>query len=109
MPYTSDKIRLSCEQDRRRKLTDDQKNEIRRRYSAGLGSLRTLAKEYSVAKSTIHYIVQPERADKMKAYRKEHWRDYRPDNAEWARIMREHRRYKRQLYLAGELTETRNP
>lgn len=40
MPYKSEKIRLQGMQDRRRKLTDEQKIEIVRQYRSGYGSLK---------------------------------------------------------------------
>lgn len=30
---------------------------------------------------------------------KEHWRDYHPDKEEWAKVQREHRQYKHNLYI----------
>lgn len=45
------------------------------------------------------------RAARIKQRIKDHWRDYRPSNEEWAEIMREHRHYKQSLYLNGELKE----
>lgn len=60
--------------DRRRKLTDLQRDEIRERY--GTESISALAREYGVCNRTIHIICRPgvkellnERA---KAYRKTH-------------------------------------
>ena len=48
MPYKSEKIKLSKEQDRRIKLTDEQRQEIRDKYATGLYSQRNLASEYNV-------------------------------------------------------------
>ena len=45
------------------------------------------------------------RAEKAKQRIKEHWRDYRPTKEEWAKTMKEHRHYKNELYLKGELKE----
>lgn len=103
MPYKSQKIRLSPSQDRRRKLTEEDKDVIRHRYKIGDGSQRSLAREYGVNKSTIAIIVNPERANYVKQRTKEHWKDYRPSKEEWAETMREYRRYKQDLYLKGEL------
>ena len=103
MPYVSEKIKLSETQDRRRKLTDAQKEEIRQIYAKGGIGAGTLAKQYGVSKSTVQIIVNPERAAKVKQRNKEHWRDYRPSNEDWAAIIREHRHYKQNLYLQGEL------
>ena len=105
MPYKSEKLKLAGLQDRRRKLTDDQKDEIRRLYAEGKGSWKALADMFHVSKSTIGMIVNPtcrERASKRMA---EHWRDYRRYGEEWNATVREHRHYKQSLYLKGELHE----
>ena len=60
MPFKSEKIKLPQEYDRRRKLTDEQKDEIKHKYSTGLYSLNNLATEYKVSKKTILLIVNPE-------------------------------------------------
>lgn len=103
MPRKSDKIKLSPEQDRRRKLTDEQKDEILHRYKIGDGSQRSLAREYGVSRALIQIIVNPNIREAKKQRIKEHWRDYRPSKEEWAETMREHRKYKHDLYLKGEL------
>lgn len=105
MPYKSEKIKLKETQDRRRKLTEQQREEIKNLYSTGFYSLNGLAKEYEVSKKTILLIVNEESAKKAKQYRKENWR-------EWQRVGKEHneaikntRKYKQELYLKGELKE----
>ena len=103
MPYKSERIKLSESQDRRRKLTDEQKEEIRRIYAEGKVGQRPLAKQFGVSRSLIQIIVNPEIAEKKKQRIKEHWRDYRPTKEEWAETVREHRHYKQELYLKGEL------
>ena len=103
MPYKSSSIKLSETQDRRRKLTDEQKEEIKRIYESGVCGTRPLAKQFGVSRSTIQVIVNPNRAEKVKQRNKDHWRDYRPTKEEWAAIIREHRHYKQQLYVKGEL------
>lgn len=103
MPYKSEKIKLPPTKDRRRKLTDDQKEQIRRIYATGVCGMRPLAKQFGVDRSTIQVIVNPQRAEAVKQYRKEHWRDYRPSKEKWAETIKEHRRYKQELYLKGEL------
>lgn len=108
MPYKSEKIKLSEHQDRRRKLTDDQKEQIRQIYATGVCGTRPLAKQFGVSRSTISVIVNPKRAEAVKQRSKEHWRDYRPSKEEWAATIREHRRYKQELYLKGELQDADN-
>ena len=103
MPYKSETIKLAPTQDRRRKLTDEQKEEIKRLYETGLIGQRPLAKQFGVNRSLIQIIVNPEIAEAKKQRIKEHWRDYRPSKEEWAATIREHRHYKQKLYVKGEL------
>ena len=105
MPYISEKICLSETQDRRRKLTTDKQEEIRKLYETGLYSHRQLATMFNCSKSRIGQIVNPERDAKVKARMKEHWRDYQQKGEDWNAIMREHRQYKQKLYLQGKLRE----
>lgn len=97
MPYKTEKLRLPPELDRRRKLTDEQRDEIKHKYSTGLYSLNGLAKEYSVSKKTVLLIVNPESKDKNDRRIKEHWKDYAPTKSERNAIMREHRAYKNKV------------
>lgn len=108
MPYKSEKIKLDPSQDRRRKLTEEQKEEIRRIYKSGVCGTRPLAKQFGVSRSLIQIIVNPNIAEKRKNRMKEHWRDYRPTKEEWAATIREHRHYKQELYLKGKLKTTDN-
>lgn len=103
MPYKSEKMKLSETQDRRRKLTQEQKEEIKAIYTTGVCGTRPLAKKFGVSRSTIQIIVNPKRAENVKKRIKEHWQDYRPTKEEWAKTMKEHRHYKNELYLKGEL------
>lgn len=105
MPYKSSKIKLKGLQDRRRKLTDEQKAEIHRIYSSGFGSLTSLAKQFGVSKKTVLLIVNPASAEKQKQYIKDNWKNYSVDKEEHARVTREHRHYKQKLYLEGKLID----
>ena len=105
MPYKSEKIRLSETQDRRRKLTTEKQEEIRKLYGTGLYSHRQLAAMFNCSKSRIGQIVNPERDAKVKARMKEHWRDYQQKGDDWNAVVREHRKYKQELYLQGKLRE----
>ena len=97
MPYRTEKQKLPPELDRRRKLSDVQKDEIAHKYSTGLYSLNGLAKEYSVSKKTVLLIVNPESKRKNDERIKNHWRDYTPTREERNAIMREHRAYKHKV------------
>ena len=103
MPYKSEKIKLPPTKDRRRKLTDEQKEEIRLIYAEGKVGTRPLAKQFGVSRSLIQIIVNPDIAERKKQRIKEHWRDYRPSKEEWAETMKEHRHYKQDLFLKGEI------
>ena len=60
MPYKSEKIKIQGTMfDRRRKLTEEQKEEIRKKYSTGLVGQRPLAKEYGVSRGLIQVILNP--------------------------------------------------
>ena len=97
MPYKAEKIKLPPELDRRRKLTDEQKDEIRHKYSTGLYSLMKLAKEYGVSKKLILITVNPESKRKNDEYIKAHWKDYAETKEKWNATMREHRAYKHKV------------
>lgn len=101
MPYKAEKMKLPPELDRRRKLSDEQKDEIRHKYSTGLYSLNQLAKEYDVCKKTVLLIVNPESKRKSDERIKEHWKDYVPTKEERNATMREHRAYKHKI-LGGK-------
>lgn len=108
MPYKSEKIKLKGLQDRRKRLTDGQRKEIRELYGTGCYSLNGLAKRFEVSKKTILLIVNEESAEKAKQYRKEHWKEWQRTGEEWNEIVRKHRKYKYELYKEGQLTEDKN-
>ena len=107
MPYKSEKIKLTRSQDRRIKLTDEQREEIREKYSTGLYSQRALAREYGVSRRLITFVIDDTKYQKCREQFKERRADgrYKPDKEKWAKTMREHRRYKQKLYTDGELIE----
>lgn len=72
MPYKSEKIKLQGTQDRRRKLTDEQRIEIKRIYETGVCGTRPLAKQFGVSKRTIQLIVSPQCKETVQQYNKEH-------------------------------------
>lgn len=108
MPYKSEKIKLSEKQDRRRRLTSDQKIEIEELYGTGNFSLNDLAKRFNVSKKTILLIVNKESAEKAKQYGKEHWKEFQHTGEERNEAVRNYRRYKNELYKTGELKEDDN-
>lgn len=103
MPYKSEKLKIQGTMlDRRRKLTEEQKEEIRKKYSDGCVGQRPLAKEYGVSRKLIQIIVNPNIEAKNKQRIKEHWKDY-ADKQAHTKAIRETRRYKQELYLKGEI------
>ena len=104
MPYTHEvnHIKLVGLQDRRRKLTDEQKAEIIRLSDEGW-SLMKLAKEFEVSKKLILLIVNPESRAKNDQYIKDHWREFRQTREEHTKAVRKTRLYRQELFLKGEL------
>ena len=105
MPYKSEKIKLQGLQDRRKRLTDEQREEIKELYGTGLYSLNDLAKKFNVSKKSILLIVNKESAEKAKQYRKEHWREWQRTGEEWNETVRKYRKYKQELYKEGKLKD----
>lgn len=105
MPYKSEKIKLKETQDRRKRLTAEQKKEIEELYGTGCYSLNDLARQYNVSKKTILLIVNKKSAERAKEYRKEHWKEWQRKGEEHAEAIRKTRKYKQELYLKGELIE----
>ena len=105
MPYKSEKIKLQGLQDRRKKLTDQQREEIKELYGTGLFSLNDLAKRFEVSKKTVLLIVNKESAENAKRYRKENWKEWKGTKEEHKEAIKRTRRYKQDLYIKGELKE----
>jgi DNA-binding XRE family transcriptional regulator len=102
MPEKVDKMKLSESQDRRRKLTEAQKEKIREIYKEGEYSQRHLAEKYGVSKSLIGIIVNPKRAEKVQERIKNHWKEYY-DREKLTDAAKNTRDYKKELHKKGEL------
>ena len=104
MPYTHEvnHIKLVGLQDRRRKLTDEQKTEIILLRDEGW-SLMKLAKEFEVSKRLILDIVNPESKAKNDKYVKDHWKEFRQTREEHNESVKKTRRHRQELFLKGEL------
>lgn len=103
MPYKSAKIPLG-KYDRRVKLTDIQREEIKELRKLGL-SYRVIAERYEVSKKLIIMVCNPDIAEKNRLAfiaRKREGR-YKPTKEEWAATIREHRCYKQKLYKEGKI------
>jgi DNA-binding XRE family transcriptional regulator len=92
MPYKTEKMKLSPNQDRRRKLSDKDKEKIRSMTNI---SQRKLAKMFKVSRRTIQFVQDPQKQKENMERRKERggWRQYY-DKDQHAKYVREHRRYK---------------
>lgn len=103
MPFKSEKLPLG-KYDRRVKLNDVQRDEIKELRKQGL-SYAKIAKQYDVSKSLIIMVCNPDIAERKRIASMERHREgrYTPTKKEWAAIMREHRTYKHQLYKEGKL------
>ena len=93
------KVKLVGELDRRRKLSDEDKNIIRTRYSNG-EKIRVIARDYEkiCSRRLIQFVLFPERLDMMakKQAKEKHWKTYY--NKERNTIaVREWRRYKAKI------------
>ena len=104
MPYTHEvnHIKLVGLQDRRRKLTDEQKTEIIRLRDEGW-SLMKLAKEFGVSAQSILFIVNPESKAKNDKYIKDNWREFRQTKEEHNEAVKKTRHHRQELFLKGEL------
>lgn len=101
MPFKSERISIAgTVYDRRIKLTEAQREEIREKHSLGF-SLRGLAREYHVDKQTIKNIVDPEAYERSKQTFRDNQHKYRKHGKEWNETIREHRRYKQTLLNQG--------
>lgn len=105
MPYKSEKIKLKGLQDRRKKLTDEQRKEIKNLYGTGCYSLNNLAKRFEVSKKTILLIVNENSAERAKQYRKDNWKEWQGTKEEHREAIKKTRKYKHDLYKKGELKE----
>ena len=104
MPYKSEKIKIEgTKLDRRRKLTEDQKQYIRwLREEEGL-SQRQLAAMFGVSRRLITFVLDPEKEKRNKAIQKKYHKEgrYKYTKEQWAEVKREHRHYKQQLHKDG--------
>lgn len=103
MPYKSEQIKIQgTKHDRRRKLTERDKQEIRENKENL--SQRGLAKKYGVSRRMIVFVLFPERQKKNYEDRvarggsKQYY-----DREKHTQTIREHRQYKQELFKNGEI------
>lgn len=106
MPYKvdTDRIKLSDTQDRRRKITDAQREEIRTLYENG-HSIRSIARQYGVYPRTISIICKSKTRAALREYTREHWREFQQSKEQRTAATRETRRYW-QSVLSGNADST---
>ena len=100
-------IRLDESLDRRVRLTQKQKEEIRKLYDGGNTSQRKLARMYGVSRTLIQLVVNPERAKAVSDRFKAHWKEYYMKRGKQyhAEKVRNTKNYKYRLYKDGLLKE----
>lgn len=105
MPYKSEKIKIQqTEHDRRIKLTDAQKDEIKRKWRTGLATKRGLAREYKVSPRTIDFLLNPDKLEENKKRRAERGgTKIYYDKEKHREYMKNTRHYKQELYKNNEI------
>lgn len=102
--FETEHLKLSKEDDRRIKLNDEDKEEIKKLYDTGMFSQRKLAKMYGVSRRSIQFIIDPEKLKKNRENFSERQKDGRYYNKEKHReYIKEYRERKKQLYNEGKL------
>lgn len=105
MPYKSENIKIQgTEFDKRKKLDDYQKKEIKELYESGSFSQRQLARMYGVSRRLIIFCIYPERLKANKAVRKQRGGSKRYyDKEKHTKAMRKHRKHKQKLYKESKI------
>lgn len=105
MPYKAEKAgKIKPEDDKRVKLTDEQREEIRELYKLPDYSQRRLAGQFGVSRRLIQFILDPEKQAAAKAGYAERRKDGRYyDPEKHTEQIREHRHRKHKLYQEGKL------
>lgn len=92
------------EHDRRRKLTDEQREQIKELYASGKYSMMQLAIKFGVHRDTINRIVKPE-FDAIKRKHNKKYYEAHPIPAEKRKeYLESHYKYKQKLYEEGKIS-----
>lgn len=98
MPYKFEKKHIQRHNDRRVKLSNEQKEEIKQLYKPFIFGCRKIANIYKVSKATIQRIVDPAKLERAKLLYKEKRKDGRYYDKDKHRVyMQNHRLYKKEL------------
>lgn len=95
--------------DKRVKLTDQDREKIREEYATGLISQNNLAKKYGVSKRLVQFILKPEKQEVAKqqfAARRKDGRYY--DKDKHREYVKKHRNHKKDLFDKGLLESENN-
>ncbi len=106
MPRKTDNVSINNrELDRRVKLTDADRVQIRILYESGDFSYKKLALMFGVSKRLISFIINPEKqkANLEARAKRGGWKQYY-DKDNHAKSTKEHREYKKKLHEEGKLT-----
>jgi len=104
MPYKHKDLKIYRADDRRVKLSDEDREEIKKLY--GTISQRKLASKYNVSRRLIIFIGCPEKYERNLKQREERGGSkiyYKKEKH--TKAMKKHRQHKQKLYLDGKLKE----
>lgn len=108
MPYKFEyeHLKIKDKDDRRIKLFDEDREEIRKLYATGLYSQRDLANRYNVSRRTITFVLDPSKLERAKELLKERKKDGRYYSKEKQReYVKKYREHKYDLYKQKKLEE----
>lgn len=107
MPYKFEKTPINNpKNDKRVRLTNEDRESIKEEYSLGFVSQNDLAKKYGVSKRLIQFILNPEKQEIAKKQFAERQKDGRYYSKEKHReYMKNHRSHKKELYHKGLLDD----
>jgi hypothetical protein len=110
MPRKSDSIPINnAKLDKRVKLTDESRQQIKEEYETGDISIHSLSKKYKVSRRTIQFILFPDRLDKAKEQFAERRKDGRYyDKDKHREYTKQHRDHKKELWNKGLLEKENN-
>ncbi len=106
MPYKFEykHLKMKKEDDKRIKLTDDDREEIRKLYDECMLSQRKLAEMFNVSRRTIQFVLNPEKLKKNNEQRVERGKDGRYyDKEKQKEYMQQYRHQKKKLCDEGKL------
>lgn len=113
MPSKSERIRIiGTEFDRRKKLNEKSRQKIAQLYNDGLSQTQ-IARQFNVDRATVADVLFPERKEKRRQQsieysrkRREHMKNSPTLRQELTDAVRNHRRYKQELYKKGLIKYT---